>query len=321
MRTIVHLLLVSMPWTLVAQAPTPPKDKSSINWYFGNSGNGLRFGRLDAKPTVKNDKLPSFGSAGAGTVSDPVTGNLLFYTDGSQVVDVLGQPMPNGSGLSGNPASNQPVAVCPVPGQPGKYFIFTNSASVTAGGSVTYSVVDMALFGNGIAPAPGLGDVDPSRKNIGVPGLTGVSEAMILVPHSNGTDFWLITQQFFSRNFSASLVSAASYTAAAFPPTTTAVLTLPLVASHLGYHQSSGKLAVACSRPPVDTPPPLTDAVILNFNAGSGILTFNQYMFNSAVEGTNNQAIYDIEFSPDGKLVYYTVFDGTDPEFPSGLYR
>ncbi|MFM7195646.1 MAG: hypothetical protein ACKOYP_12820, partial [Bacteroidota bacterium] len=157
MRTIVHLLLVSMPWTLVAQAPTPPKDKSSINWYFGNSGNGLRFGRLDAKPTVKNDKLPSFGSAGAGTVSDPVTGNLLFYTDGSQVVDVLGQPMPNGSGLSGNPASNQPVAVCPVPGQPGKYFIFTNSASVTAGGSVTYSVVDMALFGNGIAPAPGLG--------------------------------------------------------------------------------------------------------------------------------------------------------------------
>ena len=144
---------------------------------------------------------------------------------------------------------------------------------------------------------------------------------MILVPHSNGRDFWLITQQFFSKNFTASLVSAASYTAGAFPPTTTAVLTLPLVASHLGYHQSSGKVAVACSRPPVDTPPPLTDAVILNFNAGSGVLTFNQYLFNSAVEGTNNQAIYDIEFSPDGKLVYYTVFDSSDPEFPSGLYR
>jgi len=318
-----------MPLLALGQANPVVFNKGAVNWYFGNTGKALRFGRLDAKAAVVNDKLPSFGTAGAGTVSNPVTGNLLFYTDGAQVVDVLGNPMPNGSGLSGNPSANQPVAVCPVPGQPGKYFIFTNSASVTSPGAVSFSVVDMALPGNGIAPAPGLGDVEPGKKNIGVSGLTGVSEAMILVPHSNGTDFWLLTQKHFTTTYQSTLVSASAYNGG-FPAPLVNTLSntpsnpgepLPLVASHFAYNVKNGKIAVACSRPPVISPAPLTDAIVLNFSAAAGVISFNIFLENTAVEGTANQAIYDIEFSPSGKYLYYTVFDNTDPDFPSGLYR
>jgi hypothetical protein len=130
--------------------------------------------------------------------------------------------MPNGSGLLGNNAANQPVVICPVPGQPNKYFLFANNANFATVGSITRSVVDMALFGNSVFPAPAQGNVEALNKNASIGGLTNNrSEGMMIVPHTNGTDYWLITHQNGSAVFSATLINAASYTSGAFVTTST----------------------------------------------------------------------------------------------------
>src|SRR4051812_23574013 len=139
------------------------------NWYFGSSTQAIRFNRTSAKPSIVTKGIP-FGGGGAGTVSDPDNGNLLFYTDGTRVYDASNVVMPNGSGLTANSAANHRVAMCPVQEQPKKYFVFTNTANFATGGTISVTVVDMNLFGNAAFPTPPLGDVE--TKNVPT-GLTG----------------------------------------------------------------------------------------------------------------------------------------------------
>src|SRR6185436_8741417 len=113
------VLLLLVPFGSLAQA-YQPFHLGMHNWYFGNSPNGLNFNRVTSLPTVITNKV-SLGTGGSATASNPTNGNLLFYTDGVSVYDASNVLMPNGSGLLGNPSSNQPVAICPVPGQLNKY--------------------------------------------------------------------------------------------------------------------------------------------------------------------------------------------------------
>ena len=109
------------------------------NWYFGNSANGIRFNRSTGIPSLINNQATPFGTGGSAVATDPSTANLLFYSDGSVIYDACHLQMLNGSGLAGNNSGNQPVAICPVPGQVNKYFVFTNSASFPLG-AVVFSI-------------------------------------------------------------------------------------------------------------------------------------------------------------------------------------
>lgn len=155
------------------------------NWFFGNSTQAIRFNRVTRVPTLVSKGIP-FGTGGSSTASNPLNGNLFFYTDGVNIYDVSHLVMPNGGGLTANSSGNQPTAICPVPGQPGKYFVFTNTANFPAGGSISVSVVDMNLFGNAPFPTPALGDVE--SKNTAVPGLVNRAEGMIIIPDARSTE-------------------------------------------------------------------------------------------------------------------------------------
>lgn len=267
------------------------------NWYFGSSANAIRFNRSTNVAEVVSNKATAFGNAGAATASDPGNGNLLFYSDGQRVYDAYHQLMPNTGGLTGNIAGNQPVAFSPIPGQPNKYYVFTNSANFTTGGTISRLVIDMTQFGNAAFPAPARGAGEGTVT--AVPGLVNRSEGMIIVPHANNTDFWLITHQNASQSFAATLIDAATYTGT-FNTVTTSGLGLPTSAAHLSHHAPSGKIAVA----PQDAN---TDAVIINFNNTNGTFSFDRTIFNSAVASTGGQAIYDIEWSPSGDYLYLSV--------------
>jgi len=269
---------------------------SQQNWYFGNSPNGIRFNRANNKPFIVTNKAVPFGTGGSAVATDPSTGNLLFYTDGAIVYDATHAAMPNGSGLSALSSANQPVAICAVPGQTDKYFVFTNSTDFTTGGSISVSIVDMALFGNSVFPSPASGDVT-NPKNAAVPGLINRSEGMILVPHANGTDFWLITHQNSSASYSATLINAASFTGGTYTTFTTAVGLYPTTVANFSYFKKTKKLAVS----PQD---PSTDALILTFDDAAGGFTFDQYILNSGKPTTANQSIYDIEWDPKGQYLY-----------------
>jgi hypothetical protein len=154
------------------------------NWYFGNSTQAIRFNRITGQPSLVTKAIP-MGTGGSATATDPGNANLLFYTDGQLIYDAIHTRMPGGLGLTANTSANQPVAICPVPGaaNKNKYFIFTNTASFTTGGTISVSVVDMALFGNAAFPSPPLGDIE--SKNLPT-GLSNRSEGMILVDIAAG---------------------------------------------------------------------------------------------------------------------------------------
>ncbi|MBX2898541.1 MAG: PKD domain-containing protein [Cyclobacteriaceae bacterium] len=292
------LLLLLLPVSLTAQ------DLSRHNWYFGNSANGIRFNRAtNVAQRVTNQALP-FAQGGAAVATDAATANLLFYTDGIRVYDATHTLMPNGTGLNAQPNANQPVAVAPVPGTLNRWYIFTNSANFTTGGSISRSSVDLNQFGNAIFPAPALGVVE-AAKNVAIPGLTTRSEAMIVVPHANNTDFWLITHQNGGTVYAATLIDAtAAFSTVLSNPDPVGTSIFAHAAANFSYDAASGKLAVSPQSPNVN-------AYILNFDNATGVLSFDRTIFNSAVAATNGQAIYDIEWDAQGQYLYLSVHGDT----------
>ncbi|HRG80002.1 MAG TPA: PKD domain-containing protein, partial [Cyclobacteriaceae bacterium] len=289
---------VAVLFTLASFNPIFAQDLSQHNWYFGNSINGIRFNRgTNVAQPVTNQAIP-FARGGAAVATDPATANLLFYTDGVRVYDACHLAMPNGNGLNGQPDANQPVAIAPMPGQTNRWYIFTNSANFTTGGSISQSEVDLNQFGNAVFPAPALGVV--GAKNVAMPGLSNRSEGMIVVPHANRIDFWLITHQNGSQNYSATLINAT----ATFPTIVSSGVAFPTSVANFSYHSQAGKIAVS----PQD---PNTDALILNFDNATGLITFDRFIFNSGLATSNGQSIYDIEWDPKGRYLYLSRFGDT----------
>lgn len=276
------------------------QDLTHHNWYFGNSPQGIIFNRIDNTATLVNDQATPFGTGGSGVITDAVNANLLFYTDGQTVYDVTHKPMPNGGGLNANTNGNQPVAVSPVPGQTDQYYIFTNTANYTTGGTISHTTVDMTQFGNAVFPVPALGDVT-NPKNTAVAGLTGRSEGMIVIPHSNGTEYWLISHKNNSDTYSSTRIKAGG----TFTTTNFNALTgLNISVANFSYNAATGMIAVSpqgANR----------NVVILNFNNTTGGLTFNRFIPNSAVTTASGTAIYDTEWSPSGQYLYISIHGDT----------
>ena len=85
-------------------------------WYFGPTGNGVKFDFNTNVPTVingSNTPLPTL--LGCGVATNPTTGSVMFYTEGTTVYDVNNAIMPNGSGLNGGASCTQKGEIIPVP--------------------------------------------------------------------------------------------------------------------------------------------------------------------------------------------------------------
>ncbi len=302
------LLILLLPFSVLAQ------DLSKHNWYFGNSANGIRFNRgTNVAQPVTNQATP-FGQGGAAVATDPATANLLFYTDGIRVYDATHTIMPNGTGLNALANTNQPVAICPMPGQTNRWYIFTNTASFTTGGSISRSAVDMNQPGNAVFPAPFLGVVE-AAKNVAVPLLTNRSEAMIIVPHENNIDFWLITHQNGGVTFNATLIdAAATFNTVISTPDPSGTNIFPHSAANFAYHEATGKLAVSPQSRDIN-------AYILNFDNATGAISFDRTIFNSSVStpASNNQSIYDIEWDNQGRYLYLSVHG--DASVPANVFQ
>jgi hypothetical protein len=281
---------------LIALVPGWAQDFSGHNWYFGNSNQAIRFSRSDNSASLVTTKATPFGTGGSAVATDPLNGNLLFYTDGANVFDVSNKLMPGGAGLTANTAGNQPVVIAKVPATASQYYIFTNTANFTTPGTVSYSIVDMAAFGNALFPAPATGDV--TSKNNAIAGLPNRSEAMLVVQHTNKRDFWLITHENGAPNFSVSLFNNSGTGPAS---TTTYSLGLINVAANFSFHPASGRIAVS----PQEAN---RDIEIVDFDPATGVLTFVQRVLNSAVSSTSGQAIYDTEWSRNGQFLYISRY-------------
>jgi hypothetical protein len=152
-------------------------------WFFGNEA-GIDFSS-GAPVSITTGQMLSI--EGCASVSDLVTGNLLFYSNGLQIWNANHVVMPNGNGLLGgaSTSSTQGVLIVPFPNNPGRYFLFTVDESI--GGAVNgfrYSVVNMNLNG-------GLGDVVSGQKNILIQ--NNVSERLAVAVKGDSTGYWVMS--------------------------------------------------------------------------------------------------------------------------------
>lgn len=297
MRRPCHYLLSFLLLLLLAGAfPIKGQDNASLNWYFGSSDRGIRFNRGTHTVTEADNPAATFNSAGGAVASNPINGNLLFFTDGSVIYDASGAPMPNGSGLSGNPDGNQPAVVASVPGQTNQYFVFTNTADYNTGGDIFLTTVDMSLPGNGgnPSPPPPLGDV--TSANVLIPALSNRSEAMLLIPHANGTDYWLITHENGTANYTVSHIDASGVVTS----TNYQNEGFAMSAGNFAYNAANGQIAVSPQSANVGVH-------LMNFDNTTGDFEFDSVVPNSAVTATSGQAIYDVAWSSNGQYLYISV--------------
>ena len=148
----------------------------SAHWYFGHKA-GIYFS--SGTPAADtNGKIVSI--EGSCSISD-LSGNLLFYSDGTEIRNREHTIMPNGSGIDGNQSAIQGCIIIPIPAHPDSYYLFSTSVS----GTVSYSKIDMTLDG-------GLGDVTTQKNNLL---MEHSSEAIAATIHCNQTNYWVIVRE------------------------------------------------------------------------------------------------------------------------------
>lgn len=288
---------------LPASLCTPDEQRSSERfWRFGNQA-GIDFDTTGT--TATPFRAPGTTVEGSTVVTD-ASGTLQFWSNGQIVFNRDNVAMVNGSGLLGNPSATQTAAAFPLLSQPGKYVVATTSTDVGRGpyGTLTYSIVDMALDG-------GLGAVVVGQKNLPLGAANSASEALTAIPNSEGTGFWVVTYTNVSPNIIAYEFDGDGYAG------TAVVSVLPsnnlngygslnlsadgsqLLALTNGFGQSSGRS--------------LSTLRSLAFDAATGSITQLFEWAGSNASGTHG---YTADYSPSGEYVYFSrIFSG------GSLYR
>ncbi len=187
MKTIKFYITILL---LLVKTVTFSQKQNNI-WYFGSRA-GLDFNTTP--PTILNDGVFSHAE-GVSSICD-INGDLLFFTNGIQVWNANREQMPNGFGLFGNNSSSQ-ILIVPKPGDCNIYYIFTTPAQ-NSDAAAYYSVIDMRLDN-------GNGDVITKNSLI----IDIATERITATQHSNGSDYWVVLQEFGSNRFLSYAVTSA----------------------------------------------------------------------------------------------------------------
>jgi gliding motility-associated-like protein len=181
------------------------------NWMFGattvgfgipqSTGPSLNFN--NCSPTVANNS-PGAQFEGQTAISDATTGNLLFYSSGSQLRNALGQIMPGGNLVATSNSISQNLIVK----KPGSSTIYYHFSPETQAGAIisttnpglngfSYSIIDMSLAG-GLGAVVSSGNLLQPFQNCEM--VTGVY-------HPNGQDIWIIGHKYGNNTFFAYLLT------------------------------------------------------------------------------------------------------------------
>lgn len=261
--------------------------KEKTYWYFGQ-GAGMAFDQPGQKPTILNGNTNTM--LASTTASDPITGELLFYSDGKLLYNANHQVM-QGSFTTNEETDD--IQTVPVPGNKDFYFIFMTYPSKPR--LLMGCIINMSKNG-------GLGEV---VQPLGIM-VTEVRNKFAVVPVCDG--FWLITSPFGGQTtFAAKLVTSSSISGGK-----TVISTIgmsiegqnPYAYDNVTLSPQGNKMAVAHG----------------NFWQRNGYIEI--FDFNKETgEFSNARAInppnlpivegpYISNFSPDGRWLYYSCYCG-----------
>lgn len=290
--------------------------KEAFNWVFGYQC-GFNFN--DGAPATFSSKIKSNG--GGAVISDKITGELLFYTDGRNFWNGDHELMQN---IYTRPVDcwtiwSQGALILPSSINPQQYHVFcirpedeitasvtncwytsTGEELETKGLNLYYYLVDMSLEN-------GSGNIVEEKSNLLLK--EGVTEKLTAIPHSNGTDYWVLTHDWGTNAFNAMLLTGdhvdntvvtnigSIHGANANVVDPFEELSGSMIASPNGKKIAC---AVSLGKRPFD---------LFDFDASSGMLS--NYINLGQREGQHG-----VSFSPDNTKLYVTS-DGQDPTDPS----
>jgi gliding motility-associated-like protein len=272
---------------------------SETQWFFGQSTANLQFDK-NGQMVYEEDRMnASFGTGGPAVVSDPFNGNLLFYSDGTQIYDASHAVMTGGSGLNGNPVINQSAVVVPVPGSSGRFYLFTNGCRAAID-EIQFSEVYTDQVGNGSADAP-LGAVLTSSL---VTGLTNPSEGMIILKGADDLTYWLLSQERSTYDFHVTEITSTGLGATQVFALDTAISIPGSEIGQFAYNADSSLIAAA----PRDAN---RNILLLNFSDSTGVLSVNRQIRNTGFNDDGGENVYDVEWSQDGSKLYMSRYGAT----------
>ena len=260
-------------------------------WYFGKKA-GLNFNATAGQPVptiLQNSAMIAEEGCAAMSNTD---GQLLFYTNGNQVYNRLHQLMLNGDNLAGNISASQSSIIIPMPGNEQLFYIFTTDAiQNNFQNGYCYSIVDMTRDnGNG----------EVTSKNILL--WSSCTERLTAARHSNGVDVWLITNDNYSNVFRSWLITCTGLTINPVVSSSGAVLDQHSLMNN-GYMKVSpdGKQLCQTHFPFFRSEFPDPNFIqLFDFNNATG------HISNGRAISSGTATFFDVEFSPDSKLVYLT---------------
>src|SRR5690606_20557557 len=256
-------------------------------WIFGDcegmDNNYISFGK---DGIAKAQSLPgsiTFGKGNSAIAIDPISGEVLFYTDGALVYNYLNEPMQGVVGeLGGSETGRQTVAISelnysPQSGQDKLFYIFYLDAS----GQLAYAIADMNDQGGAQAGYPPAGTVSAG-------GSLGPASGAIAVVKTASSPNYLIS--FEEGNLLSRQVgeTAGTFTQAGSMP-------LDFSPKALVFDEDNEVLLVIPSAPN-------QDLLQIPFDASTGqfgtAVAYNQSGSSSLIEGA--------AFSPEGGYVYFS---------------
>ena len=288
--------------SFIVQTPVVFGQLQNNNWVFGY---GARVNFSGPIPVGSSNAAINSNESTA-SVSDPTTGQLLFYTDGRTVWNANNQVMPNGANLLGGLVNSctQGALIVPFPEDSRRYYLFTleelealTSFPVVDNG-LRYSVVDMTLNG-------GLGDVQVAMLNTQL--ATDLTEKLIVISSSDIQGFWVIAHKKNANQFLAWKIDACGISTQPVVSTVGSnFASVPIGATEAW----SGAMDASPDGNRIGMPVDWSDRIeFFDFYKTTGIVS-NPLTVNVTDDSTPGfLRKYGACFSPDGSKFYYTNFN------------
>lgn len=218
---------------------------------------------------------------GCFTISDNDNGNFLLSSDGSWLYNRNGVKM-NTISLGGDPSATQSGIVIPRPGHSNRYYAI--SVNAVRAGKLQYAEVDMTLNA-------GLGGIISQNNNLTT---FNTDENISAIPHSNGTDYWLLHRT--GNLYHTWLIESNGFTYKGSTPTSSTSLpsTYDFIGELIISPDGTKIVALTFDR---------NEILSANFDPSTGIISNTQHrkLANDPTHG-----FYGGCFSPNGEYLYYS---------------
>lgn len=272
-------------------------------WCLGRSA-GVSFATRPPSAVLTTSALYLPGEGGA-SIAD-AAGNLLFYTDGTQIFTKNHTVMSGSTNLGGHVSSSQSALIVRQPGSERFYWVFTTDAIESYPSShqgLRYTVVD-------VQAAAGQGAIVTGQKS--VPLATTTTEKLTACAAANGSDQWIISHEFGTARFMAWKLTASGL-ASTTPVYSTAGVSHGTTGSG-NYNPGRGCMKASPDGSLLATAilPPLNDryvAELFRFDNTTGQVSLLANLSEPA-NGANDYNYYGIEFSPAASKLYISTRKG-----------